>query len=137
MRWHAFTQLILARLREFYREPEAIFWVYGFPLILAIGLGIAFAGGQPEPPTVDIQGNVSDPQVQKLLEILKADKMKVEVLGREECERRLRKGKTALFVVPGENTLDYVYDETRSDSVLARKWIDSLWFRARAEIGRA
>jgi len=28
-------QLTLARFREFYREPAALFWVYGFPLILA------------------------------------------------------------------------------------------------------
>src|SRR5436309_2022693 len=115
-RWHAFTQLVLSRFREFYREPEAIFWVYGFPLILAIGLGIAFAGGKPEPPTVDIQGNASDPQVQKLVQVLKAENMKVEVHTADECARRLKKGKTALFIIPGEkDTLEYKYDDTRSD----------------------
>ena len=51
---HPFVQLFLARLREFYREPEAIFWVYGFPLILAIALGIAFASKKPQPPAVDV-----------------------------------------------------------------------------------
>ena len=29
MRDHALVQLTLARMREFYREPEAIFWVFG------------------------------------------------------------------------------------------------------------
>ena len=71
-RWHAFLQLILSRLREFYREPEAVFWVYGFPLILAIGLGIAFSGGKPEPPKVDIQGNDTDPKALDLAKVLKA-----------------------------------------------------------------
>ena len=33
--------LYLARLREFYRQPARIFWVYGFPIVLAIGLGLA------------------------------------------------------------------------------------------------
>jgi drug/metabolite transporter (DMT)-like permease len=37
-RWNAFVQLFLSRLREFYREPEVIFWVYGFPVLLAVGL---------------------------------------------------------------------------------------------------
>ena len=41
-RYSPLLQLTLARLREFYREPEAIFWVYFFPVLLAIGLEIAF-----------------------------------------------------------------------------------------------
>ena len=35
-------QLVLARLREFYRQPEAVFWVYGFPLVMIVILGSAF-----------------------------------------------------------------------------------------------
>jgi len=52
-RWQPIFQLFLARLREFYREPEVIFWVYGFPVLLAVGLGIAFRSKEPEPPAVD------------------------------------------------------------------------------------
>src|SRR5207245_2589435 len=48
---HPLVQLSLARMREFYREPEAIFWVFGFPIVLAFALGIAFRtrvrGGPP------------------------------------------------------------------------------------------
>src|SRR5438128_2698351 len=36
------VQLFIARLKEFSREPEVIFWVFGFPILLAVGLGIAF-----------------------------------------------------------------------------------------------
>lgn len=56
-RQHPLAQLVLARLREFYREPEVIFWVYGFPLLLACGLGMAFAGKTPQPPAIDVQGS--------------------------------------------------------------------------------
>ena len=45
-RWHAFTQLVLFRFRDFYREPEVMFWAYGFPLILTVALGIAVAAGK-------------------------------------------------------------------------------------------
>ena len=41
-RYSPLGQLVLARLREFYREPEAVFWVYGFPILMAVALGIAF-----------------------------------------------------------------------------------------------
>ena len=47
MRDHPLTQLTLARMREFYREPEAIFWVFGFPIVLALALGIAFRSRGP------------------------------------------------------------------------------------------
>ena len=40
-------QLALARMREFYREPEAVFWVFGFPLVLAFALGLAFRNTGP------------------------------------------------------------------------------------------
>jgi hypothetical protein len=35
-------QLISVRFKEYLREPEALFWSFGFPILLAIGLGIAF-----------------------------------------------------------------------------------------------
>ena len=121
-RWHAFRQLILSRLREFYREPEAVFWVYGFPLILAIGLGIAFSGGKPEPPKVDIQGETEDARVQDLVRILQAAQMKVEVHDADECKRRLKRGQTALFIIP-DSKPRFVFDEARAESVLARHWV--------------
>ena len=39
---HALVQLTLTRFREFLREPEALFWVFIFPILLAAGLGLAF-----------------------------------------------------------------------------------------------
>src|SRR2546428_11802118 len=47
MRDHPLVQLTLSRMREFYREPEAIFWVFGFPIVLAFALGIAFRSRGP------------------------------------------------------------------------------------------
>ena len=35
-------QLTVTRLKLTLREPEAIFWIFVFPILLAIGLGIAF-----------------------------------------------------------------------------------------------
>ena len=35
-------QLTVTRFLLFLREPEAIFWVFLFPILLALGLGIAF-----------------------------------------------------------------------------------------------
>ena len=42
LRGHQLVQLILVRIREFWREPEAVFWAVFFPILLAAGLGLAF-----------------------------------------------------------------------------------------------
>ena len=39
---HPMTQLVLSRMREFWRQPAAVFWVYGFPLLMMVALGTAF-----------------------------------------------------------------------------------------------
>lgn len=48
-------QLTLARIREFGREPEAIFWTFFFPIVMALGLGIAFRAKGPEPVHVGVE----------------------------------------------------------------------------------
>src|SRR3989442_9836657 len=42
------AELTLARLRELIREPEAVFWVFIFPILLAGILGLAFRSRPPE-----------------------------------------------------------------------------------------
>jgi ABC-type multidrug transport system permease subunit len=132
-RWYALEQLFLARLREFYREPEAIFWVYGFPLILALGLGIAFSSRKPEPPDVDVVGT-DDTLARQTAERLGQAGIKAEVVSRPDADRRLDTGKTALIVEPagkdGKPTYTYVYDEARAESVSARYQVDSVLQRA-------
>jgi hypothetical protein len=130
-RWPALSQLFLARLREFYREPEAIFWVYGFPLIMAIGLGIAFSSKEPEPPEVDVQSEGASYRARQVADLLRSNKIRVEVHGRAESYKRLTTGRTALVVIPTAKGVEYEYDQTRSDSVLARYWVDSILLRDR------
>ena len=48
-------ELTLARIREFLREPEAVFWVFGFPVIMTIALGIAFRSRTDEPVIVAVE----------------------------------------------------------------------------------
>src|SRR4051812_10460579 len=127
-RWNAFLQLVLTRFREFYREPHAIFWVYGFPLILAVCLGFAFASSKPAPPAVDVEGMASDARVQALVEPLEAAGLKVQVNDEATSRKRLRGQLIDLIVIPGPPAL-YRYDEARSESVLARHWVDAVLAR--------
>lgn len=131
-RWHAFKQLVIARFREFYREPHAIFWVYGFPILLAVVLGLAFSGGKPEPPVVDVQAGPDSGRAEDIVRTLQAAKVQAEIRDEAACKDRLKKGKTALYLIPDSKRVAYVYDEQRAESLLARHWVDSVLARAEA-----
>ena len=51
---NALVQLTLCNIRGYLREPEAIFWTYGFPLLMIIGLGVAFQGAGNQPIAFDV-----------------------------------------------------------------------------------
>ena len=70
----AIVQLALARFRIFYREPGAMFWTFGFPLVLSIVLGIAFRNREPEPVIVAVERIAGD-------DVARADRAR-DVLGR-------------------------------------------------------
>ena len=57
---HALWELTLARLREFLREPAALFWTFGFPVLLAVGLGVAFRNRPAEAFDVAVVGTGPD-----------------------------------------------------------------------------
>src|SRR5688572_24119017 len=133
MRWSdgPVGQLILARLREFFREPEAVFWVYGFPILMAVLLGIAFREKPVEKITVDVQEGRFASMAESAL--AKAGKFEVEMCHESACRMRLRTSKTDLVIVSADETtprFDYLYDPTRNESLLARKEVDDALQRA-------
>lgn len=131
----ALWQLTLTRFREFYREPAALFWVYGFPLVLAFALGMAFREGTVPPASVDVQADAADPDAtEKLRAALAADAgLKVAVNDEPAARQRLRTAKTDLVVVPRPGSAaghEFLYDATRSEGVLARNAADRALVRA-------
>src|SRR6185436_5203418 len=113
-------QLSLTRFREFVREPEALFWSLAFPIILSVGLGIAFRNRPPEVVHVVVVGDpIVVPAVMESLR--KAGGFEVEHLEAIPARVSLRTGKAALVVnarVPGR--VEFEYDDTRPDSRVAR-----------------
>src|SRR5580765_113356 len=93
------VQLVLARLRAFYREPGAVFWVYGLPLLMVVALGIAFRSSPVEKVTVDVQTSSGAEKVRDAL-VRQSDgkglTFAVQISDDETGRRRLRTGKTDL-----------------------------------------
>ena len=127
MRDHALVQLTLARMREFYREPEAIFWVFGFPIVLAFALGIAFRNRGPGELQVGVLRAPGDSALAGAL--ARAPGLNAAVLDSSEAQVQLRTGRVALLVVPGDPVV-YRYDSTRTESRLARLEADAVVQRA-------
>lgn len=114
-------QLILCRLREFYREPEAVFWVYGFPILMTVALGIAFRDQPQQTFRVDVIG----PQAETAAAALDGERFVVALNEESIAKERLRTGRIDL-VVTAESVkkYDYLHIPTRPESQLARSEVD-------------
>lgn len=116
-------ELTKARLREFLREPGALFWVFGFPLLIALALGLAFrSGAMPAVPIVVTDGVRQTERVQLLS---KDATLLVRPVNDAEARLRLRQGKAFLAVSGGES-LNYIYDPTRPEAATLRMKADAI-----------
>lgn len=128
---HPLWALVVARLREFWREPAAIFWVYVFPLIMVVALGLAFRNQPVEKFHVVIPDSSSADGLTSSLE--KDKRFEVKILSESECKRMLRVGQADLLIVPSESedlSHQYHFDPTNSSSLLARNAVDDSLQRA-------
>jgi ABC-2 type transport system permease protein len=139
-------QLYLVRLRDFYRQPARVFWVYGFPTLLAIALGFAFQNRPPAPLLVDLVTGPGAVQLKAHLEehnaALEREKhagtprvnvpsVEIHEAPAEDALKRLNTGKTPLLIEPlGSESWTYRYDPTRPDASAARQTVDDILQRA-------
>jgi ABC-2 type transport system permease protein len=126
---HPLVQLTLVRFLEFIREPEALFWVFVFPILLATGLGIAFRNR----PAEVLRIATITPE---LAQSLRQEKLlEVQQLEPQAAEEALRTGKVALLAVPGSSgTVEYRYDDTNPEGRAARLLADRAIQRAAGRV---
>ena len=130
LRDSSLAQLTLVRYREFLREPEAVFWVFVFPVLLAAGLGIAFRNRPAEKQHVAVLSTA--PRAAPLATALRSDSsLTVDVLDDSAAARALRTGEVALVVAPQVGgAVSYRYDDTRPEARAARLIADAAVQRA-------
>ncbi|MBA3714275.1 MAG: ABC transporter permease [Pyrinomonadaceae bacterium] len=164
--FHPLIELTLIRLREFLREKEAVFWVFVFPVLLALALGVAFRNTAPEKIRVAVESTTNSPVAEQIVRALSVSgEIEASVLEPAEAARRLGGGSVSLVVrtrsaMPAtENSIadassaslapanqarvfapevEYRYDATRPESRIARLAVDDALQRAqgRAEVAR-
>ncbi|MBW2262055.1 MAG: ABC transporter permease [Deltaproteobacteria bacterium] len=121
-------ELTLARIREFVREPAAVFWTFGFPVLLAVGLGIAFRSRPPETTAVVLVG--TDAALERAEEILRdVENVDVSRVSSDEAATSLRTGKVDLVITGGREagrfSFTYRYDPMRPAGRTARLVVDA------------
>ncbi|MGE5110196.1 MAG: ABC transporter permease [Acidobacteriaceae bacterium] len=124
-RWAGYYRLLEARMKELAREPEVIFWVFIFPLLLAFGLGIAFRNKPEDQIAVVVVKNAQSQHVLQLLQSSPERKLiHADVLDEATANDKFRLGAYALVVIPQENGVEYRYDPARPESVQAKIQVD-------------
>jgi ABC-2 type transport system permease protein len=121
--------------REFWRSPEAVFWTYGFPLLMAIVLGFAFRPGELPPVPVAVVAGEHAEGVAAML--ARHPRLQVEVLAEAAADRALARGRIALLVrdAAGEPVLRA--DPTRPEAEIARLLVERALREARDGPGQA
>jgi ABC-2 type transport system permease protein len=125
-RWSGYFHLLGARMLELKREPEVVFWVFVFPLLLATGLGIAFRNKPADASSVAIVAGAGAQEAEMLLQrSSQHSSFKIAVQDGEAARKGFRLGKYDLVIEPdGTGGLRYRYDPARPESVLARSEVN-------------
>ena len=125
-----FVQLTLVKVREYTREPESMFWVFVFPVLMTLALGVAFKGGDNAEVRVAVLRQHASAQLTATLD---ADSRIIATESDPEtAAKRLRDGDVALVVVPPvpDGEVAYRFDRTRPESAIARFTVDDALQRA-------
>lgn len=117
----ALVELTSARTKEFLREPEALFWVFAFPIVLALALGFAF---REKPPDRVPVGVLAGPAAQQRVAALaKSQTLQPHIVSEQEGRDQLRHGKISVLI-EGASPIVYRFDPTRPESRGAQREAD-------------
>lgn len=123
------VQLTLVRIREFTREPESVFWALLFPVLMTIGLGIAFRSNPAEVLKVATTSNALAASLRQ------EPGLDVVELDSAAATRQLSTGVVALLVEQGaDGRVTYRYDDTNPESRTARLLADRAIQRAAGRV---
>lgn len=115
-------ELTRARLLEFFREPEAIFWAFVFPILMTVTLALAFPSRGDEPVLVGIRRG-SAAAIRSVLS--EARGFTLRELEPDAVLPALRDGRVHIVVDEGSPPT-YQFDPTRTESRLARLAVDDV-----------
>ena len=124
---HPLAELTLARLREFIREPEALFWTFGYPVIMSLALAFAFPSADLQPVLAGVTGGEAGAAIRRTLSETPGITVRDAAAGNEL--RMLREGEVHILIDPTDPPA-YRFDKARAESRTARLVVDEALKRA-------
>lgn len=126
-RYHPLLELTTCKAKEFLREPEALFWVFAFPVLLAVALGLAFREKGPDKIPVGVveAAPVDRAAAWTLAALRRSPALVPRGYSPAEGREALRTGRISLLVEAGPPVV-FRFDETRPDSRIARLEADDV-----------
>jgi len=133
--FHPLIELTRVRILEFIREPEAVFWVFVFPVLLALALGIAFRNNPVTsiPVAVIVDSGTLEDLVDQLE---RTEGLNVSVLPAAEAADALRRARVDVIVdltaadVENSGAVTFRFDAARTEGRAAKLAVDDALQRA-------
>jgi ABC-2 type transport system permease protein len=119
---HPLVELTRTRFREFLREPEAVFWVFAFPVIMTCALGVAFRSSADRPILVGVVEGPATASITAALE--RAGRFTIRPIDAADVGRAVRDGRAPVVIAPGDPPV-YHFDAARAESQAARLAVDA------------
>jgi ABC-2 type transport system permease protein len=123
----ALVELTRARLLEVFREPEALFWMFVFPVLMAVALGLAFPTRTVDTVVVGVVER--DGRAEVVEALARVPGLEVRLVPPGEAPLALSRATVQIVVEPGSPPT-YRYDPARAESRLARRVVDDALQRA-------
>lgn len=142
-----FVNLVALQFKEFFREPEIIFWAFVLPIVLSWLLGVAIGSGGGSSATVAVIesaeapreywlswiertsaaiGEAAVPEASSAKAAAERDEVEFLVLSREEALAALKQGRISLFIerLPGTGAVRYSFDPRNGEARMSHLVID-------------
>lgn len=131
-RYSPLLELIKSRLREFYREPGIVFWVFVFPLLMAMGLGVAFRSKPPASPKVAIVlgKTATEADAARITtwsnELVVSPRIQATRKSEKDAKFELARSRVDVVVTLDERGATYTFDPQKETSLPARMIVDEV-----------
>jgi ABC-type multidrug transport system permease subunit len=126
-KYHPLVELVKARLREFFREPAIVFWVFVFPMLMAVGLGVAFRSKEQPTPAIAVVRADEDASTDALVETLtRGTKLKGREMSPSEARQQLKRTKVDLVATVHGGEVEFRFDPKKESGPIAKMITDDV-----------